>query len=110
MPEKPRRQVKYTVVEPSGHERVFYLGAHAPQLTEEDINLIHKIWLEVSKLPARRKVHHRDVVRVALERLARDLRGQTDVMLDFYRLEHNEGKKIGSRVDRSDNSDAGGRK
>jgi hypothetical protein len=33
-------------------------------------------------------VHHRDVVRVALDRLERDLRGNTDVMLDFYNLEH----------------------
>jgi hypothetical protein len=41
-------------------------SAPAP-LTEEDINLIHRIWLEVSTLPARRKVHHRDVVRVALD-------------------------------------------
>jgi hypothetical protein len=32
-------------------------------------------------------------VRVALERLERDLRGQTDVMLDFYKLERNEEKK-----------------
>ena len=61
-------------------------------MTEDDIGLIHQIWLEVAKVPARRKVHHRDVVRVALERLRRDIRGQTDVMLDFYRLEHNGGK------------------
>ncbi len=91
--EKPRRQVKFTVVEPGGQERIFYLGAHAPSLTENDLNLIHNIWLDVSKIPARHKVHHRDVVRVALERLARDLRGQTDVMLDFYRLEQQEGEK-----------------
>jgi hypothetical protein len=47
----------------------------------------------VSKIPARQKVHHRDVVRVALERLERDLRGQSDVMLDFYKLERNEEKE-----------------
>jgi hypothetical protein len=29
-------------------------------------------------------------VRVALDRLDRDLRGKTDVMLDFYNLEHRE--------------------
>ena len=86
--EKPRRQVAFKVIEPSGVEHVVHLGAHAPHLTEEDVNLIHKLWIEVSNVPSRRKVHHRDVVRVALDRLERDLRGNTDVMLDFYNLEH----------------------
>ena len=88
LPEMPRRQVRFKISGPYNREQIFYLGAHAPRLSEEDIDLVHKIWLEVSKIPARRKVHHRDVVRVALDRLERDLRGQTDVMLDFYRLEH----------------------
>jgi amino acid transporter len=90
---KPHHQVQLIIVEPSGREHIFYLGAHAPKLTEEDIDLIHQIWLEVSKVPARRRIHHRDVVRVALERLKRDLRGQSDVMLDFYKLERDEDEK-----------------
>lgn len=92
LPQKPRRQVCFKVVEPEGHEHAIYLGAHAPQLTEEDLNLVHEIWLKVSNIPGRQRVHHRDVVRVSLNRLKRDLRGETDVMLDFYRLEHEEGK------------------
>lgn len=88
--EKPRRQVTFKVIEPGGVEHVVHLGAHAPHLTEEDVNLIHKLWIQVSSVPSRRKVHHRDVVRVALDRLERDLRGKTDVMLDFYNLEHKE--------------------
>jgi hypothetical protein len=68
------------------------LGAHAPRLTEDEINLIHKLWVKVSSVPGRRKVHHRDVVRVALDRLERDLHGNADVMLDFYNLEHKESR------------------
>jgi hypothetical protein len=90
LPEKPRRQVAFKIIEPTGVEHVFYLGAHAPHLTEDDINLVHKLWIQVSNVPGRRKVHHRDVVRVALDRLERDLRGKTDVMLDFYNVEHRE--------------------
>jgi amino acid transporter len=98
LPEKPRRQVAFKVVEPSGVQHVVYLGAHAPHLSEDDINLIHKLWIQVSNVPSRRKVHHRDVVRVALDRLERDLRGNTDVMLDFYNLEHRESNdKPGAR-------------
>jgi amino acid transporter len=97
LPEAPRRQVRFRIIEPNNREQSFYLGAHAPRLTDEDIGLVHKIWLEVSKVPARHKVHHRDVVRVALERLERDMLGQSDVMLDFYRLEHKGSKGNGVR-------------
>ncbi len=89
--EKPRRQVAFKVIDPDGKEHVIvHLGAHAPNLTEDDVNLVHKIWLRVSNVPSRRRVHHRDVVRVALNRLERDLRVHGDVMLDFYKLEHEE--------------------
>ncbi|HXU38784.1 MAG TPA: APC family permease [Blastocatellia bacterium] len=91
LPEKPRRQVWLRILGPNNHEYSVYLGAHAPDLTVEDVSLIHKLWLQVSKIPARQRVRHRDVVRVALERLERDLRGQSDVMLDFYKLEHKDG-------------------
>jgi hypothetical protein len=87
-----RRQVKFKVVVPNGSAHVVYLGAHAPDLTEDDLKLIHEIWLQVSNIPSRRRVHHRDVVRVALNRLKRDMRGQTDVMLDFYKIEHEDEK------------------
>jgi hypothetical protein len=90
LPEKPRRQVGFKIIEPNGTEHLVNLGAHAPHLTEDDVNLVHKLWIQVSSVPGRRKVHHRDVVRVALDRLDRDLRGKTDVMLDFYNLEHRE--------------------
>ena len=84
--------MKFKVVDPNGAEHVVHLGAHAPSLTEDDVELIHDIWLKVSNVPSRRRVHHRDVVRVALNRLRRDLRGQTDVMLDFYKLEQEDEK------------------
>ena len=84
---RPRREVCFRVLAEDGSENVVYLGAHAPNLKEEDVALIHKLWLQVSNIPSRRRVHHRDVVRVALNRLERDLRGHSDVMLDFYKLE-----------------------
>ena len=78
------------MIDPGGQDHVVYLGAHAPSLTNEDLTLIHELWLQVSNIPSRRRVHHRDVVRVALNRLKRELRAPGDVMLDFYRLEHEE--------------------
>src|SRR2546423_2583791 len=88
----PRRRVLFKIIEPEGNEHVVELGAHAPPLTDEDVALVHKLWLQISNIPSRRRVHHRDVVRVALIRLERDMKGRADVMLDFYKLEH-EGEE-----------------
>jgi amino acid transporter len=56
----------------SGEVQSFLLGPHAPTLTSDDLDLIHKLWLEaVAEVGI--DVHHRDVVRVALEKLRREL-------------------------------------
>jgi amino acid transporter len=58
----------------SGEIQTYLLGPHAPTLTQDDLDLIHKLWLEaVADIGV--DVHHRDVVRVALEKLGRDLQG-----------------------------------
>jgi amino acid transporter/nucleotide-binding universal stress UspA family protein len=52
----------------------FQLGPHAPPLTPEDVELIHTLWLDaVARYGL--DVHHRDVVRTALEDLAGDMSG-----------------------------------
>jgi hypothetical protein len=85
---RPRREVCFKIMGLDGSQHIVYLGAHAPNLREEDVALIHKLWLQVSSIPSRRRVHHRDIVLVALKRLERDLKGQSDVMLDFYKFEN----------------------
>jgi hypothetical protein len=55
----------------------FYLGAHAPRLTDDDINLIHRLWLDLTSQPGKEDAHHRDVVSLALAHLAADLTGPT---------------------------------
>jgi amino acid transporter len=76
LPSKPSRQVRFLVVEPDGRVGDFYLGAHAPHLDDEDVNLIHRLWLDVTRERGGEEVHHREIVAVALERLAEDLKGK----------------------------------
>ncbi len=52
----------------SGEIQTYLLGPHAPTLTPDDLELIHKLWLEAAA-EVGVDVHHRDVVRVALEEL-----------------------------------------
>ena len=47
MPE-PRPRVTLEIFTPSGQEQIFYLGPHAPRLTPKEIDLLHKIWLELA--------------------------------------------------------------
>ena len=58
----------------NGEVQSYLLGPHAPTLTSEDLDLIHRMWLEaVGEVGI--EVHHRDVVRVALEKLRREMEG-----------------------------------
>ena len=56
----------------TGEVETFLLGPHAPTLSEDDLELIHRLWLDAVGQYGL-EVHHRDVVRAALEELQRDL-------------------------------------
>ena len=58
----------------TGEIETFLLGPHAPTLSEEDLELIHRLWLDAVNQYGL-DVHHRDVVRAALEEMERDLAG-----------------------------------
>jgi nucleotide-binding universal stress UspA family protein len=51
----------------------FNLGPHPPRLWPEDIELVHKLWLELKARGPGHKLHHRDIVGVALRRMAAEL-------------------------------------
>ena len=48
-----------------GHVQKFALGAHPPTLTPEDVERIHKLWVEAVKALGP-NVHHRDIVVAAV--------------------------------------------
>lgn len=75
LPDKPKHAVRHRVVASDGPIHDFYLGAHAPDLTSEDINLVHRLWLEVTEKAGAEGVHHRDIVAAALSHLAEELSG-----------------------------------
>jgi amino acid transporter len=75
LPEKPPYPVPFHVIGAHGKTQTFYLGAHAPDLAVEDVELIHRLWLDLSQQPGHEKIHHRDVVTYALIHLQRDLSG-----------------------------------
>lgn len=71
---------------PPGRKSIFVnLGPHPPRLWPEDLSRLHDIWLQLSESYGSR-LHHRDVVGVALRRMERELRNGKDrdsVMADI---------------------------
>ena len=72
MPE-PRPRVTLELFTPSGQEQVFYLGPHAPRLTPKEIDLLHRVWLDLSDRLPGKELHHHDIVHFALSEVEREM-------------------------------------
>ncbi len=67
---EPKRQFNYYVVDPSGEVKVFYIGPHAPKLSPDDVQLVHRLWVNMRRDPSMQDLHHSDIITYALTRLA----------------------------------------
>jgi len=84
MPE-PKRQVIFQVVRPDDQVETFRIGPHTPTMKTEDVHLVHRLWLNVTRRPGFDKIHHSDLVAVALTRLAHDYARDPDEILKALR-------------------------
>jgi hypothetical protein len=67
---EPKRQFNFYVVDPGGPVKVFYIGPHAPNLSPDDVQLVHRLWLNMRRDPSMPDLHHSDIITYALTRLA----------------------------------------
>jgi hypothetical protein len=70
----PKPSLSLEIVLAGGKSKFINLGPHPPRLWPEDVELVHELWLEMSDRHFGAKLHHRDVIGVAIRRLQRDLR------------------------------------
>ena len=71
---EPRPSLSLELILENQKDVVFFnLGPHPPRLWPEDIDLVHKLWLVVKAKGPGAKLHHRDIVGVALRRMAQEL-------------------------------------
>jgi amino acid transporter len=61
---------------PNGVSREYALGPHTPRLRQQDLDLLHHLWLEITSDPRFAGAHHYHIVAVALEELERDLHNE----------------------------------
>jgi amino acid transporter len=74
----PKPQLTVEVYSPRGREEVFYLGPHAPHLTPNEIDLLHRIWLDCSQRLQPEEVHHHDIIHFALTEIEQKLQDGHD--------------------------------
>jgi hypothetical protein len=67
---EPRRQFNFYVVDPSGEAKVYYIGPHAPKLSPDDVQLVHRLWVNMRRDPSMQELHHSDIITYALTNLA----------------------------------------
>jgi hypothetical protein len=81
---EPRHPFSLEIIS-EGRPSIFVnLGPHPPRLWPGDIDLAHRMWLELSAKFGSR-LHHRDVIGVALRRMNKDMQSQQrqNVMSDM---------------------------
>src|SRR6202522_785589 len=67
---EPKRQFNFYVIDPGASVKVFYIGPHAPNLSADDVQLVHRLWLNMRRDPSMPDLHHSDIITYALTRLA----------------------------------------
>src|SRR5437879_5541173 len=72
----PKRQFVLQIVHPDGKVDTFHIGPHTPSMKTEDIHLVHRLWLNITRERGLDKVHHNDILTEALTRFARDYAGR----------------------------------
>jgi amino acid transporter len=81
---QPKRQFNFYVIDPAGAIKVFYIGPHAPNLSPDDVQLVHRLWLNMRRDPMMPDLHHSDIITYALTRLAGQYaREKQEIMRDL---------------------------
>ena len=71
---EPRHPFSLEVISPDRPSTYVNLGPHPPRMWPEDVDLLHEIWLRLAASDALgSRLHHRDVVGVALRLLQKEL-------------------------------------
>ncbi|MGH9721319.1 MAG: APC family permease [Bryobacteraceae bacterium] len=87
LPADMRASFSLEVIRPGRPSIFVNLGPHPPRLWPEDLDRLHELWLRLTETGFGSKLHHRDVVGVALRRMERELASEkrAEVLSDLER-------------------------
>ncbi len=70
----PRPPFNLEIFAPGGGQHEFFrLGPHAPNLSMNEVQLVHRLWLRLSDLISPQELHHHDVVHFALNEVQKEI-------------------------------------
>ena len=104
---EPKRQFNFIVVDSSGEPRIFYIGPHAPALSAEDVQLVHRLWLNMRRDPSMQELHHSDIITYALTRLAGQYAREKNEVLRELRSYRAASANVTMRLPAHGSDDAG---
>jgi len=90
----PRPSLSLEIVMPDPNQSMYFnLGPHPPRLWPEDVDLTHRLWLELIDKGVGNELRHRDVVSVALRRLQKELQEteSVDILRDVVNTVREHG-------------------
>jgi len=88
---EPRQAFSLEITNPDRPSVYVNLGPHPPRLWPEDVDRLHRIWLRLcANSGIGSRLHHRDVIGVALRRLEQELDGNArrDILASLEREVH----------------------
>jgi amino acid transporter len=94
---EPRHAFSLEIITPDRPSIYVNLGPHPPRLWPEDVDRVHELWLELSEKYAGSKLHHRDIVGVALRRMQEQLasKERDEVVKDILEeVEHRKEPQV----------------
>ena len=71
---EPRPRLCLEVCAPDGTVREYTIGPHTPRMRPQDVELMHKLWLDITADPKFAGAHHYHIIALALEELQCELK------------------------------------
>ena len=96
---EPKRQFTFYVVPATGEAESFHIGPHAPTIPASDVQLVHRLWLNLRRDPDMEHLHHSDIVTHALNRLATEYAADRGTVVERLHLsieEQSQRRGLGS--------------
>jgi hypothetical protein len=90
----PRPRFNLEIYAPGGQHELFLLGPHAPNLTANEVNLVHKLWLKFSPAVSPEELHHHDIVHFALNKIEQELAEERDPEVVEQLKEHLQQNRL----------------
>ena len=91
---EPKIQFVLQVVRPDCTVSTFRIGPHTPSMKNEDVLLVHRLWLNLTRESGLEALHHHDILTEAVTRFAQDYSGseRESILNDLRRIENQPGQ------------------